>query len=46
MRKRLTAHDREMLLQRSEEDQALLDGYLVKPITASMLLDLVIDALS
>ncbi|MDN0121074.1 PAS domain S-box protein [Yersinia frederiksenii] len=42
----ITAHDREMLLQRSEEDQALLDGYLVKPITASMLLDSVIDALS
>lgn len=42
----ITAHDREMLLQRSEEDQALLDGYLVKPITVSMLLDSVIDALS
>ncbi|MFW5386841.1 response regulator, partial [Yersinia sp. 2542 StPb PI] len=42
----ITAHDREMLLQRSEEEQALLDGYLVKPITASMLLDSVIDALS
>lgn len=42
----ITAHDREMLLQRSEEDQALLDGYLVKPITASMLLDSVIDALN
>ncbi|TBL68334.1 CHASE domain-containing protein [Hafnia alvei] len=42
----ITAHDREMLLQRSEEDQALLDGYLVKPITASMLLDSVTDALS
>ncbi|WP_431222871.1 response regulator [Serratia sp. L9] len=41
----ITAHDREMLLQRSEEDQALLDGYLVKPITASMLLDSVMDAL-
>lgn len=42
----ITAHDREMLLQRSEEDLALLDGYLVKPITASMLLDSVTDALS
>ncbi|MCW6564302.1 CHASE domain-containing protein (plasmid) [Yersinia ruckeri] len=42
----ITAHDREMLLQRSEEDQTLLDGYLVKPITASMLLDSVIDALN
>nr|WP_045784919.1 CHASE domain-containing protein [Chania multitudinisentens] len=42
----ITAHDREMLLQRSEEDQALLNGYLVKPITASMLLDSVTDALS
>jgi CheY-like chemotaxis protein/HPt (histidine-containing phosphotransfer) domain-containing protein len=40
----VTAHDREMLSSRSPEDQALLDGFLVKPVTASMLLDAVIDA--
>jgi PAS domain S-box-containing protein len=40
----VTAHGREMLSQRSTEDQALLDGFLVKPITASMLFDAVIDA--
>jgi CheY-like chemotaxis protein len=33
-----------MLVQRSEADQALLDGFLVKPITASMLFDAVADA--
>ncbi len=40
----VTAHGREALDQRSQEDQALLDGYLVKPVTASMLLDAVVDA--
>ena len=33
----VTAHGREELAQRSSADQALLDGYLVKPVTASML---------
>ncbi|KEY60712.1 CHASE domain-containing protein [Serratia sp. DD3] len=42
----ITAHGREMLLARSEEDQTLIDGYLIKPITASMLLDSVTDVLS
>ncbi len=42
----VTAHGREMLSQRSAEDQALLDGFLVKPVTASMLFDAVIDARS
>jgi CheY-like chemotaxis protein len=40
----VTAHDREMLAERSESEQALLDGFLVKPVTASMLLDTVVDA--
>ena len=40
----VTAHDREMLAQRSETEQALIDGFLVKPMTASMLVDAVVDA--
>jgi len=40
----VTAHGREMLAQRSETEQGLLDGFLVKPITASMLHDAVFDA--
>ncbi|MGQ5525148.1 PAS domain S-box protein [Chitinimonas sp. PSY-7] len=39
-----TARSMEMLMQRSQEERALLDGFLVKPITASMLLDVVIEA--
>ncbi len=42
----VTAHGQEMLSQRSEVDQALLDGFLVKPLTASMLFDAVVDARS
>ncbi len=34
----VTGTGRETLLQRSQSDQALLDDYLVKPLTASMLL--------
>ena len=34
----VTGHGREMLLERSEADQALLDDFLVKPVTAAMLL--------
>ncbi|MCV2370387.1 PAS-domain containing protein [Roseateles oligotrophus] len=33
----VTAHGREMLAQRSEIEQRLLDGFLVKPVTALML---------
>jgi signal transduction histidine kinase/CheY-like chemotaxis protein len=33
----VTSHDRERLAQRSAAEQALLDGFLVKPVTASML---------
>ncbi|MBL0421319.1 response regulator [Ramlibacter sp. AW1] len=35
----VTANGREMLDQRPPEEQALLDGFLVKPVTASMLRD-------
>ncbi|MCV2350529.1 response regulator [Paucibacter sp. Y2R2-4] len=40
----VTAQDREQLAQRHPSEQALLSGYLVKPITASMLFDAVADA--
>ena len=40
----VTAHDREMLAQRSAAEQAMLDGFLVKPVTASMLFDAIVDA--
>ena len=33
----VTSHDRERLAQRSATEQALLDGFLVKPVTATML---------
>ena len=39
-----TAQGRELLTERNQTEQALLDGFLVKPITASMLLDAVVDA--
>ena len=39
-----TAHGRERLSQRVADEQTLLDGFLVKPVTASMLLDAVVDA--
>jgi PAS domain S-box-containing protein len=42
----VTAHQREMLLQRSTAEQALLDGFLVKPVTAAMLLSALTDAQS
>ena len=42
----LSANGRQGLAQRSEEEQALVDGFLVKPVTASMLLEAVIDATS
>ncbi len=40
----VTAHGREMLMQRSAREQAYLNGFLVKPITASMLFETVVDA--
>lgn len=40
----VTAHDKDMLKQRLKYEQTQLDGYLVKPITASMLYDCIVDA--
>ena len=34
----VTAHGREQLAQRAQSEQGLLDGVLIKPVTASMLL--------
>jgi signal transduction histidine kinase/CheY-like chemotaxis protein len=40
----VTAHGRETLAQRSQAEQDMLEGFLVKPITASMMYDAVMDA--
>ncbi|MGI9134064.1 MAG: PAS domain S-box protein, partial [Rhodoferax sp.] len=40
----VTAHGRENLSQRSAQEQALLNGFLVKPVTASMLFEAVAEA--
>jgi CheY-like chemotaxis protein len=40
----VTSHGRDMLSQRSVQEQATLNAFLVKPITASMLFDAVADA--
>jgi CheY-like chemotaxis protein len=40
----VTAHGREMLADRSPIEQAELGGFLVKPVTASMLFDAVVNA--
>jgi two-component system, sensor histidine kinase and response regulator len=40
----VTAHGREMLSSRTADEQALLSGFLVKPVTPSMLLEAVIEA--
>ncbi|WP_083749034.1 response regulator [Pelomonas sp. KK5] len=40
----VSAHGRDVLSQRSQREQELLDAFLVKPVTASMLLDAVADA--
>jgi signal transduction histidine kinase/DNA-binding response OmpR family regulator len=42
----VTAHGREEVEKDSQQDSGLLDGFLVKPITASMLFDSVKDAMS
>ncbi|OYU32981.1 MAG: hybrid sensor histidine kinase/response regulator [Comamonadaceae bacterium PBBC2] len=42
----VTAHGRETLSQRTHEEQSWLNGFLVKPVTASMLLDAVVDSQS
>ena len=40
----VTAHGRELLAERSEQEVQSLGGYLVKPVTASMLQDAVAEA--
>ncbi|MEO6742889.1 MAG: CHASE domain-containing protein [Caldimonas sp.] len=40
----VTAHGREMLASRSADEQKSLSGFLVKPVTASMLFEAVADA--
>ena len=40
----VSASGRELLAQRSAQDQSLLDAFLVKPVTASMLFDAVVDS--
>jgi PAS domain S-box-containing protein len=40
----VNAHERETLSQRSQAEQDTLDGYLLKPLTASMLFEAVVDA--
>ena len=42
----VTAHGRELLSERSAAEQARINGFLVKPVTASMLFDAVMDAKS
>ena len=42
----VTAHGRDMLAQRDASEQSALSGFLVKPVTASMLLDAVMDGKS
>ena len=40
----VTAHGHDTLMQRTPEEQALIDGFLVKPVTAAMLHDALVDA--
>ena len=40
----VTAHGRDMLSHRNAKEQAWLNAFLVKPITATMLLDTIVDA--
>jgi CheY-like chemotaxis protein len=42
----VTAHGRELLSERSAAEHALINGFLIKPVTTSMLLDAVMDAKS
>ena len=42
----VTAHAHELLLQRSEEEQSVRDVFVVKPVTASMLFDALVDTRS
>jgi signal transduction histidine kinase/DNA-binding response OmpR family regulator len=40
----VSAHGREVLAERLQNEPTALDGFLVKPVTASMLFDAVVDA--
>ncbi|HEY8022929.1 MAG TPA: response regulator, partial [Burkholderiaceae bacterium] len=40
----VSAHGRELLAEKLEKEPMQLDGFIVKPVTASMLFDAVIDA--
>jgi len=40
----VSAHGRELLAERLQKEPTVLDGFLVKPVTASMLFDAVVDA--
>ncbi|RZL37765.1 MAG: response regulator [Rubrivivax sp.] len=40
----ITSHDRERLAERSATEQSLIDGFLVKPVTATLLDQAVADA--
>ncbi len=42
----VTANSREMLSQRTEQEQGMIDGFLAKPVSASMLLDAVVRSRS
>ncbi|WP_162255251.1 MULTISPECIES: PAS domain S-box protein [unclassified Lysobacter] len=42
----VTAHGREMLVERLGREQTVLDGFLMKPVTVAMLIDAVADARS
>ena len=42
----VTAHGRELLSERSAQEHALINGFLVKPVTATLMLDAVMDARS
>jgi two-component system sensor histidine kinase/response regulator len=42
----ISAHGREVLAERLRDEPSFLDGFLVKPVTASMLFDAVADALA
>jgi two-component system, sensor histidine kinase and response regulator len=40
----VTAHERENLARRTPQEQGMLDGFLMKPVTASLLLNAVVNA--
>jgi PAS domain S-box-containing protein len=42
----VTAHGLEEFVHRSQDDKSVLDGFLVKPVTASMMFDAIVNARS